>query len=162
MLFPRINGYRKPSLTGYAVRALAFGGFLFTPFAGIAQESGDRSDLRSLGHCENCSFQNLDLSDRRMTAADFSGSTFRDVDFTGAELDVAIFDNARLEDVSFEAADLGGASFSGATLVNVSFDGADLTAAVFEEARLEDTALDAGLLCFTQMPNEMTNSTECE
>lgn len=144
-----------------AATALCVIGFLSWPLMGKAQNNDDRSQLRSLGRCEGCSFEDLNLSGRRMTSVDLSGSSFINVDFRNAKLNIAIFDNARLENVTFEAADLGGASFSGATLVNVSFEGADLTAAVFEGAVLEDTDLDSGKLCFTQMPNEMTYSTEC-
>ncbi len=126
-----------------------------------AQEAGQKDQLRSLGKCLGCTLEELDLSGQKLTAIDLSESTIRDVDFSEARLNIALFDNATLENVSFKSADLTGASFSGARLINVSFDNADLKAAVFENVILESTNLEAGILCMTQMPNEMSNSTEC-
>ncbi len=126
-----------------------------------AQETGGEEQLRMLGKCLGCAFEELDLSGQKLTAIDLSESTIRDVDFSKARLNIALFDNATLENVSFNSADLTGASFSGARLFNVSFEGADLKGAVFEDAILESTNLAAGILCMTQMPNETTDSTEC-
>lgn len=162
MSLRKINGQPASISPIFAATVLCVGGFLWWPMMGVAQANNDgRSQLRSLGRCEGCSFEGLNLSGRRMTSVDLSGSSFTNVNFTDARLSIAIFDNARLEDVNFTSADLGGASFSDATLINVTFDGADLTAAVFEGAILEDTNLQAGQLCFTQMPNEMNTSGEC-
>ncbi|WP_259400477.1 pentapeptide repeat-containing protein [Roseovarius sp. SCSIO 43702] len=161
MIVRTTRSHRLPRFSPDAALGLLLGGLLALPMMASAQNASDRSELRSLGRCEGCSFEELDLSGRRMTSVDLSESSFTNVDFSDAELNIAIFDNARLEDVSFDSADLGGASFTGATLINVSFEGADLTAAVFEGAILEATDLQAGELCFTQMPNELTNSRDC-
>lgn len=157
----KINVHPASISFTFAAMVLCVGGFLSWPMIGVAQANDDRSQLRSLGRCEGCSFEDINLSGRRMTSVDLSGSSFTNVDFTDARLSIAIFDNARLEDVNFTSADLGGASFSDATLINVTFDGADLTAAVFEGAILEDSNLRAGQLCFTQMPNELNNNRDC-
>lgn len=154
-------GRHIPPLTFHLALGVVVGGLLTLPMMAAAQKGSDRSQLRSLGLCETCSFEGLDLSGRRLMSVDLRGSSFTNVDFTGAELDIAIFDNARLENVSFDSADLAGASFTGSTLIDVSFEGADLTAAVFEGATLEGTDLEPGQLCFTQMPNETTNNTDC-
>ncbi|SEG27821.1 Pentapeptide repeat-containing protein [Jhaorihella thermophila] len=93
---------------------------------------------------------------------DLTEATLRDIDFGGAELNIALFDFAVIENVSFDGADLGGASFRAARLINVTFEGADLQATDFEDAILENTDLTPGRFCLTQMPNESTNSTECD
>lgn len=128
----------------------------------LAQDAGDPSKLRMLGECRGCSFEGLDLSERKFTGMDLTDATLREIDLGRAQLSIALFDFAVLEDVSFDGADLGGASFRGARLINVTFEGADLQAAVFEDAILENTDLMQGRLCLTQMPDESTNSTECD
>lgn len=144
------------------VRAIASATFLVLPGLVVAQDASDTGQLRMLGRCNGCVFKKLDLSGRDMTGADLSGSTFRDVDFTGADLGIAIFDNAVLENVSFEDADLSGASFTGSTLINVSFDRSNMTAAVFEAAILEQTDLQSGVLCNTQMPDDLMDNSDCD
>ena len=128
----------------------------------VAQETDGEEQLRMLGKCRGCVFEGLDLSGRKLTGLDLTESTIRDVDFSNARLNIALFDNATLENVSFGSADLSGASFSGARLINVSFENANLKAAVFEDVILEDTDIEAGIFCLTQMPNETTNSSECD
>lgn len=128
----------------------------------LAQEGGDITQMRKLGQCQRCSFQNLDMADRNLTALDLTQAQLRDVDFSNAELDIAIFDYAVLENVSFASADLGGASFRGARLINVDFSGAEMGAAVLEDASVEGTDLQAGTLCNTQMPNETMDNSDCD
>jgi uncharacterized protein YjbI with pentapeptide repeats len=127
-----------------------------------AQDTAGQDQLRMLGQCNDCTFEQLDLSGRQMTGVDLGGSTFRNVNFTDAKLNISIFDNAMLENVSFDGATLSGASFSDATLVNVSFKGADLTAAVFEGVILEGTNIRSGRLCNTQMPNDLLATSDCD
>jgi uncharacterized protein YjbI with pentapeptide repeats len=144
------------------VRAIASAMFLVLPGLVVAQDASDTGQLRMLGRCNSCEFKELDLSGSNMMGVDLSESTLRDVDFTGADLGIAIFDNAVLENVSFEDADLSGASFAGSTLIDVSFDRSDMTAAVFEGAILEQTDLKSGVLCNTQMPNDLMDNSDCD
>jgi Uncharacterized low-complexity proteins len=144
----------RPLLASYVLSLIAF--------SSPAQEASDLSTLRMLGECRGCTFDGVNLSDRKLTGMDLTEATLRNVDFGGAELNITLFDFAVLENVSFDRADLGGASFRGARLINVTFEGADLQAAVFEDAILENTDLMAGRLCLTQMPGQNTNSTECD
>ncbi|APE45373.1 hypothetical protein BOO69_08380 [Sulfitobacter alexandrii] len=134
---------------------------MVTPHGAVSQEQGDPDQLRMLGQCKGCLFEEIDLSERRMTGIDVRETTFRNVDFTNAGLGISIFDNAVLENVSFNGADLSGASFSDAQLTNVTFEGADLRAAVFEGVRLVGTDLQAGILCNTQMPDDMMDNSDC-
>lgn len=127
-----------------------------------AQEARDRDQLRMLGQCRGCSFEGLDVSDRRMTGVDLAQAKLRDVDFSGNGMNIAIFDFAVLENVSFSAADLDGASFRGARLINVSFEDSKLRGAVFEDATLVDTELQAGRLCNTQMSDETMDNSDCD
>ncbi|MFC3119606.1 pentapeptide repeat-containing protein [Jhaorihella thermophila] len=134
----------------------------FAAIPALAQQAGYASKLRMLGECRGCGFEGLDLSERKLTGMDLTEATLRDIDFGGAELNIALFDFAVIENVSFDGADLGGASFRAARLINVTFEGADLQATDFEDAILENTDLTPGRFCLTQMPNESTNSTECD
>ncbi len=129
--------------------------------AAIAQDVAEPEQLRMLGRCSGCVVEGLDLSGRRLTGVDLSESTIRDVDFSGANLNIALFDDATLENVSFASANLTGASFVGARLINVSFENTILKAAVFDAAILEDTDLGRGISCNTQLPDDTTDSTEC-
>ena len=131
------------------------------------------NELRMLGQCVECVVTDQNLSGQKLTAIDLRESRIERVDFSGARLGVARFDetfniapernyqNYSMRDVSFEGADLTGASFADARLTNVSFTGANLTGAVFEGVELGNTDLDAGILCNTQMPNDMMNNSEC-
>jgi uncharacterized protein YjbI with pentapeptide repeats len=143
-------------------RVAAFGTFFIQPVLAVAQESSDHEQLRMLGMCKGCAFEELNMSERQMSGVNLSATTLRNIDFSGAGLNIAVFDNAVLENVSFKGADLAGASFSDATLVDVRFDRADLTAAVFEGVSLKNTDLRAGLLCNTQMPNDLLNNSDCD
>ena len=143
------------------VRALLGCGFFSVGIA-TAQEVGDRDQLRMLGQCRACSFEDLNVSCQRMTGVDLTEATFRNVEFSGSALNIAIFDFAVLENVSFASAELDGASFRGARLINVSFEDAALRGAVFEDATLIDTDLQAGYLCNTQMPNETMDDSDCD
>ncbi|MDG4650637.1 pentapeptide repeat-containing protein [Roseibacterium sp. SDUM158017] len=138
-------------------------GFVFFP-TGIttAQEAGGRDQLRMLGQCRGCSFEDLDVSNQRMTGVDLTEATFRNVEFSGSALNIAIFDFAILENVSFASADMNGVSFSGARLINVSFQDAELRGAVFEDATLIETDIQEGRLCNTQMPNETMDNSDCD
>ena len=129
--------------------------------AAHAQRGDTEQELRMLGECRECLFVDIDASGRRMTGANFSGSTFTNVNFSGAGLNVSIFNGASFENVSFSDADLTGASFSGATFVNVTFEGADLTGAVLNGVELENTHFRDAQLCNTRMPNEFMNRSGC-
>ena len=142
--------------------AIASAMLLIIPGLAAAQTASNSDQLRMLGQCNGCIFEDLDLSGRKMTGVDLSDSTFRNVDFTGAGLGIAIFDNAVLENVSFEGADLGGASFTDATLKNVSFDRSDLTGAVFDDVILKDTDLQSGMQCNTQMQDGLMDNSDCD
>ena len=127
----------------------------------VIQASADQDRLRMMGQCQGCSFKGIDLSDANLMGVNLKEANLDSVNFDGAELRIAIFDYAILENVSFQGADLAGASFRGARLLNVSFEGADLQAAVFEDAQLVETDLMTGVLCNTQMPEEVTDNSEC-
>jgi len=152
----------KHSMSRVRGHALAAMITLLAAMPSLAQDAGEPSKLRMLGECRGCAFDGLNLTDRKLTGMDLTQATLRDIDFSDAELNITLFDFAVLENVSFDRADLGGASFRGARFINVTFKGADLQAAVFEDAILENTDLMPGRLCLTQMPNESTNSTECD
>lgn len=126
------------------------------------QEPEQEKQLRMLGRCSGCNFEQLDLSGRKLTGIDLTEADLRDVDFSEAGLNLSLFDYATLENVIFDSADLTGASFTGTKFVNVSFDNAILKGAVFEEAILIDSNLDAGIYCNTQVPDETMVSTECD
>ena len=130
----------------------------------LAQERKDAGgdELRMLGQCVECVLTDQDRSGQKLSAIDLRESRIERVDFSGAGLGFSRFDLTIMRDVSFEGADLTGASFSDARLTNVSFTGADLTGAVFEGVELGNTDLDAGILCNTQMPNDMMNNSECD
>lgn len=152
----------KLSISRARGQALGAALALLAAIPALAQQAGDPSKLRMLGECRGCSFEGLDLSERKLTGMDLTEATLRDIDFGGAELNIALFDFAVIENVSFDGADLGGASFRGARLIKVTFEDADFQATVFEDAILENTDLSQGRFCLTQMPNESTNSTECD
>jgi uncharacterized protein YjbI with pentapeptide repeats len=126
----------------------------------IGQEPDEEEQLRMLGKCPGCTFEQLDLTGRKLTWIDLTGAELRDVDFSEAGINLSLFDHATLENVSFDSANLTGASFTGATLINVTFENT-VKAAVFEDAILIDTDLDAGFYCNTQVPDESMVSTEC-
>ncbi|EDQ02855.1 hypothetical protein OIHEL45_00115 [Sulfitobacter indolifex HEL-45] len=108
------------------------------------QEPEQEKQLRMLGRCPGCTFEQLDLTGRKLTGIDLTEAQLRDVDFSEAGLNLSLFDQATLENVSFDSADLTGASFTGAKLINVSFENTVLKAAVFEDAILIDTDLTQG------------------
>ena len=145
-------------------RALAVAATVcFAAGTALAQqrEVAASNELRMLGQCVECVVTDQNLSGQKLTAIDLRESRIERVDFSGARLGVARFDETVMRDVSFEGADLTGASFADARLTNVSFTGANLTGAVFEGVELGNTDLDAGILCNTQMPNDMLNNSEC-
>lgn len=153
----RWGGVSVPAVIGCLV------GFAFLSIGiAAAQEAGDQDQLRMLGQCQGCNFEDLDVSDQRMTGVDLTDATFLNVAFLRSGLNIAIFDYAVLENVSFASADMNGVSFRGARLTNVSFDDAELRGAVFEDATLIDTDLQAGRLCNTQMPDETMDNSDCD
>lgn len=152
----------KHSISRARCRAFGAALALLAAIPALAQDTGDPSNLRMLGECRGCTFEGLELSERKLTGMDLTEATLRDIDFGGAELNLALFDFAVIENVSFDGADLGGASFRGARLINVTFVDADFQATVFEDAILENTDLSPGRFCLTQMPNESTDSSECD
>ena len=127
-----------------------------------AQEPDRTSEMRGLGKCADCVFEERDFSDHRLMGVDLSGARLTRTLFRDAALGIAVFDGAILTGVDFAGADLRGASFVGARLVDVSFAGADLKGAVFEGAMLERTDLQPGLLCTTQMPDDAMDNSECD
>lgn len=135
---------------------------LASPFAALAQDSDRLGDIKALGNCAGCTFDAQDFSDRSLMGLDLEGARLSGIAFDRAALSIAIFDGATLEDVTFTDANLRGASFVGARLTNVRFDRADLRGAVFEGAILNGTDLETGLLCNTQLPDDMMDNSECD
>jgi len=152
----------RPGVVRGAVFAVAvFGSAAVSAGLASAQSAGDEDQLRMVGQCHGCRFENLDVTGERMAGLDLTEATIRNMNFSHTALTIAIFDFAVLENVSFAAADLSGASFRGAHLINVSFEDTDLRGAVFEDAALEETELQAGHLCNTRMPDETLDNSNC-
>lgn len=130
--------------------------------AAHAQEEDRSGDVKALGNCEGCVFENKDFSGQRLTGIDLSTAQLSNVILDNAALNIAVFDGAILRDVSFVGSNLKGASFVGARLENVIFDNANLTAAVFDDAILDGTDLQAAVLCNTQIPGDLMDRSDCE
>lgn len=152
-----MGNFNATALIGTLIASIIFSFGIAT-----AQEAGDQGQLRMLGQCRGCSFENLDVSDARLTGVNLTEATLRNMDFSGAALNIAIFDDAVLENVSFASASMKGVSFRRTRLINVTFEGAELRGAVFEDATLIGTDLEAGSLCNTQMPNEIMDNSDCD
>ena len=70
----------------------------------IGQEPEQEKQIRMLGRCPGCNFEQLDLTGRKLTGIDLTEADLRDVDFSGAGLNLSLFDYATLENVSFVSA----------------------------------------------------------
>jgi uncharacterized protein YjbI with pentapeptide repeats len=129
----------------------------------VAGEDVERlSEVRALGDCENCTFEDQDFLGKKLTGINLSNAALDNVVFDKSEMNISLFEGATLRNVSFVGTNLRGASFVGARLENVSFDGAILSGAVFEGAIMDRTDLQAALLCNTQLPGDLMDRSDCE
>ena len=81
----------------------------------LAGEDVERlSEVRALGDCENCTFEDQDFSGKKLTGINLSNAALDNVVFDKSEMNISLFEGATLRNVSFVGTNLRGASFVGA------------------------------------------------
>lgn len=126
-----------------------------------SQTADASAEMRALGRCSGCVFEDREFSGQRLTSLNLSDASLQDIVFDGAKLNLAVFENATLIRVSFKGADLSGVSFAGARLSDVSFAGANLRGAVFDNAQLTRSSIDEAYRCNTQTERHIMDGTHC-
>ncbi|NOR42071.1 MAG: hypothetical protein GQ572_01955, partial [Gammaproteobacteria bacterium] len=84
----------------------------------------------------NCHFTDLDLKNKDLSDAVFTGASFNNADFTDARLDNADFNFAKFENVRFDSARM-----PGARLVAVKANGVSFKNAMLDNSRFSRSIL---------------------